>query len=754
MFLGQDANYDLQGYHLANGQALLRGTFWRDLVPADLQSYFNPLLDAVYAGLATGPLLYRPRVLAAVMGLPFGALLWLAWRFADRLYPCRPLVAAVAAALGCSAAGVASQVGTTFNEVQASVAMMAGLILLFGPGARRVAVAGLLFGAASGLKLTAATFAPAVCLTAACLAPDVRRAVQSAVVCAGGWVAGFLITDGWWAALLLVRFGSPTFPLFNGLFRSAWYPPADFVDRRFLPDGLLAGLFRPFLTVWGAGTSSGEVPMRDYRSAVVLGLALCLGATAAARWRLPSRDACAVSTFLAAGSVCWVFSSGIGRYAVILEVVGGCSLPLLLRELLPEGWSQTGLAASLMVVVPTTSYGDWGRVAYGARSVFADRGAIEADTLIVVTPRSPLSWMLALLPRRPGVSVAGMGFATADARGYRLRDEIARRVAEQRGPIRVLTDGDPLAPAYELGEIGLDARMDECRAMVGTFLRPSVHPMLCSAHLATERRLASPFWRVAAGRYRTLAHPLDPGWTVFGEAYLQAAGEAAAGTHIVDWMDLLWAGVGHRLVAVPSQLDPATLYVIGASEAQRPLPQVDPEADGFGTVDGVAVIAPGWKRCLPCVGVASPVPIRVEPDLVAPPLDRPLRASGSELAGMLGHGWSSPEAEGIWTDGPVASLQFERPAPGPLRLAVVGVGLASRAGGTQDITVVIDGDPSTVWHAGDLQEGRFTVRVPAGSDPVRIRFRIGQPTRPVDRGMGADDRELGLLVRQLQITSD
>ncbi len=53
--LGQDANWDLLNYHLYNGAALLRGRFDQDLLAAGMQSYLNPLLDALYAGLALGP---------------------------------------------------------------------------------------------------------------------------------------------------------------------------------------------------------------------------------------------------------------------------------------------------------------------------------------------------------------------------------------------------------------------------------------------------------------------------------------------------------------------------------------------------------------------------------------------------------------------------------------------------------------------------------------------------------------------------
>src|SRR5690606_8703572 len=42
---GQDANWDLRNYHLHNAWSWLHGRFALDLAPAQLQSYFIPLLD-------------------------------------------------------------------------------------------------------------------------------------------------------------------------------------------------------------------------------------------------------------------------------------------------------------------------------------------------------------------------------------------------------------------------------------------------------------------------------------------------------------------------------------------------------------------------------------------------------------------------------------------------------------------------------------------------------------------------------------
>ena len=752
-WLGPDANYDLQAYHLQNGAALLHGTFWRDLLPVDMQSYLNPLLDAVYAGLALGPLLHHPRALAAIMGLPFGAVLFLAWRLADRLQPGRPVTAAMAAVLGCSSAGLASQIGTTFNEVQLAAVMLAGLLVLLRGGPWRAAGAGALFGVAAGLKLTGIVYAPAACLAAACMAPDARTAMRAAAACALAWLLGFAAVDGWWAAMLTERFASPVFPLFNGIVRSPWYPPASFTDGRFLPDGIAAGLFRPVLALWGSGTLSSEVAARDGRGALVLCLGLVTAAAAVLRRRGPlPPPARAILAFLAMGYVCWVFTSGILRYAAVLEVAAGCAVPTLLAALLPADWAAAALLASLAVLLPTTRYPSWGRMPYGETTLHAEWGPIEPGTLVVATLRSNLGWMLALLPDTPGLSVVGLGFATADARGYRLRDETARLVADHHGPIAVLTAGRPGEPAYELGEIGLDPVMDDCRPISGTFVPPErAGPMVCAAHSRALPRLPSPFWAQAAARYRTLLHPRDEDWTLFGETYLQSAGPAARGTHIIDWMDLLWTGVGTSRGVLPAQFDPGTLYVLSPDDAQRAAPRIDPASDALGVVDGVTVLAPGWLKCRPCTTIPAAIVMRAHLDLPLPPLGQTLHSPNRKLLTLLATGWAKPGQDGIWSDGIEASLRFERPSPGPLLLTVEGAGFAPQPGGVQAIAVLVNGVPVAQWQAADLQDGSYAALLPAGPDDVTVQLRIMQPARPLDRGMNGDTRSLGFLLRSVRV---
>ena len=51
--LGMDANWDLRNYHWYNAYALLTGRLGMDMLPAQMPSFYNPLLDVPFYLLAT-----------------------------------------------------------------------------------------------------------------------------------------------------------------------------------------------------------------------------------------------------------------------------------------------------------------------------------------------------------------------------------------------------------------------------------------------------------------------------------------------------------------------------------------------------------------------------------------------------------------------------------------------------------------------------------------------------------------------------
>ncbi len=756
VLMGQDANWDLLNYHLYNGAALLRGRFEQDLLAAGMQSYLNPVLDAVYAGLALGPWHSRPRLLAAATGLWFAAALYFAARLAGLLYPGRSAPVLAGTLLGVSGVAVVSQVGTTTGELPAGAIMLGGLFVLLrgsvagAPAALRLGLAGLLFGLAAGLKLTAAAYAPAACLAVASLHRPGRMAAACALF-AGGWLAGFAAADGWWALQLYHRFGSPVFPLFNGVFRSPWYPPAGVIDDRFFPRGLLQWLFYPLYWIGGAALPS-DLPFRDPRGAVVL----CLGLIAALPW--PGRPTLtpvqrAVLVFLAAGYAAWLASSSILRYAVVIEVMAGLAIPLLLARLLRGQALAGALVLAVGLVLPATRYPATFRVSYGAETVRADVDWVEPGMLIVLTFRGPAAHIVPLMPDQAGIAVINVGDTVLEARGWPLHDAMVRRIRDHPGRIAVVTQGHPLGRFPELGEVGLDPALANCRPISTTFVAASETGLhVCDARRLEPQRLPSPFWAQAAQRYRTLVQPPDAGQSLIGAAYLRAAGPAARGTRFIDWADLLWSGVRTPGATLPRQPDPGTLYVLAPEFVLAMAARLDPAADAIGQVDGVFVAAPGWRRCASCTAAIEPVRLGAETAALAVGGTRRLGPE-ARASGYLGEGWWPQERSPVWSQSEAEMfIPLAAGLPDGATLVLAGRVFTGPGLSAQRVAVEVDGHPEAA--ASKPFEGEGAVRLPLrrawlrpgadGTLVLHLRLRCPDATSPAELGVSTDGRRLGL----------
>ena len=486
--LGQDTDWDLLNYHIRDPYTVLNGRLLLDIAPASLQSYFNPTLDIPFYWLATGPLSRHPAVLAAVMGLPFGALILAALGVASRLFArgrTRWPFAGLATAAAVGGAATMSQVGTAFNEVPIAALTLFGLWAGL-PGveagfpARRLFGAGLLFGAAAGLKLTALLHAPAFCVALFFFLPF-RRWVRGAAAFSAGWAATFAVFAGWWMWRMFEAFASPVFPMFNPVFRSPWVPPASLYDLRFLPKTALQWMFYPFMWLTSQQPVNAELAYRDPRLSMFLVAAVFFLLALLAR-SVRSRAAAGpafppsftaqqrfVLAYTLLAYALWLYSFAIMRYGIVLEVAGtlstavvlvaasGC-LPARAREPLA-----VGLVAGLAVFYAAwTRVPDYGRIAFGDRVFAVDMDWTPPDTLFVAET-GPTAYVTAFVPPDRHARTVGFGLLNQLVNGWRLEDEAKALVDAHRGPIIVLVPGpsDPMTDSLPM--LGLSSQLGPCR---------------------------------------------------------------------------------------------------------------------------------------------------------------------------------------------------------------------------------------------------------------------------------------------------
>jgi len=348
-FAGEDVNWDWQNYHEYNVWAVLNGRYAIDALPAGFQTYFNPTVYfPVYYLRHLLPLPAGLMILGAVHGLN----LLLVYFLIRVLLREAATMWAIASSILIAAVGpmTLSEVGTSFSDILTALPILAGCFLILsadGSHHGRYVLAGLLLGAAVGLKLTNVVYA----LGAAAAVLAATRPL-TATICLGlGGAVGALATGGAWGLMLWREMGNPIFPLFNAVFRSKELVPMNIMDWQFMPRGILDALAYPFYWLVGDNRSS-EYPFRDARFAVAMVLILFgIGRSLITRATIFTRRDIQLLAFFAVSYAAWLALFSIQRYAIVLELLCAPLIILMISRCLAgrTGASSRGVAPSVRV---------------------------------------------------------------------------------------------------------------------------------------------------------------------------------------------------------------------------------------------------------------------------------------------------------------------------------------------------------------------------------------------------------------------
>lgn len=489
LWIGQDMNWDLRNYHYYNPHALLTWRYDLDVAPAQLQSFFNPLVDIpFYLIIRSLPAWFVGFSAGAIHGLNCSLVFLITWRLVEHPDPLRRgLIAIGSAVVGCSAPAFMGELGALVHDSTLSVLVLAAVALLLEAvrageaDARRrhrlVAIAGLLMGAATGLKLTNAIFALGSAL-ALLLTSSLKGQRVTALMVYGvtGLVGGLLFLAPWmW--FLWERFANPLFPFFNHLFASPAAAPSAFRDAQFLPKGLWEQLFWPLifssdsLRVW-------EVKHQDYRFAALwfAGLLYLIGGA----WRRVRRPSTAPAgrrtlvdrpgsdfllLFTLASFVIWMLGYSIYRYLVPLELLAPLVFGLLLTRLGLSGRVLTGLLPVLGIVTIIALHApNQRRQGWDERYFHVDPSAVTHpdETIVLMLGQSPMSYVIPEFP-------SGVRFLRPDGNlglrpGHGLLERILDVLDGHGGPILLLLEAREQDEVFanSIDRLGLSASPDDC----------------------------------------------------------------------------------------------------------------------------------------------------------------------------------------------------------------------------------------------------------------------------------------------------
>ena len=405
-FVGEDVNWDWLNYHEYNVWAVINNRYSIDALPAGFQTYFNPTVYyPVYYLRHFLPLPYGLMIIGAVHGLN----LLLIYFLIRALLRETATPSAIGAAILIAAVGpmTLSEVGTSFSDILTALPILAGCVLILSAGESqpgRYILAGLLIGAAVGLKLTNAVYA----LGAAAAVLAASRPVLATLCLGLGGAIGAVATGGAWGLMLWRELGNPIFPLFNAVFQSRELMPMNIMDWQFLPRGILDALAYPFYWLVGDNRSS-EYPFRDARFAVATVLiVLGIGRGLVTRTDIFTRRDTQFLLFFGVSYAAWLGVFSIQRYAIVLELLCAPLVVLLIARVFAAAPGSASLhltpprlnAAMLVVAVAIALWsqpGDWFRRPWSNAYNPAISKSLEQPALYLLLDK-PLAYIAPRLP--------------------------------------------------------------------------------------------------------------------------------------------------------------------------------------------------------------------------------------------------------------------------------------------------------------------------------------------------------------------
>lgn len=415
IYLGQDANWDLQNYHIYNAFAFFHHRYELDLGTTP-QWYFNPTPDLFYY-LLIHFLSHHPKGVAFIQGTQAAILwfvLWLLFEQARRLIRINAWIVRLAWLTASSGSALISEVGTTFNDIPQTYLTIGGLYFLVrylngGSNKKNLYISFLLFGIAVGLKLTSGVF-----IVAAAAILIANRMIRDTMLAVLFGTFGVLISGGWWFLHLTIQYQNPLFPYFNNIFHSPWWPPVAMADIRFLPRFAFQWIAYPAYWLKPNHGLVTEVDFADGRILIGLISAIfCpLAITIKSATQLPSKEqflhkyVYAITVFYLMSYFLWLRIFSIYRYAMPLEALSPLMLMLffsILETRLSKNLHKKALSSLFFIIsfgaILTTKYPNWMRVSY-SNTVLSVQSSLDANgaTIIGSAGDPPISYIFALIP--------------------------------------------------------------------------------------------------------------------------------------------------------------------------------------------------------------------------------------------------------------------------------------------------------------------------------------------------------------------
>jgi hypothetical protein len=479
---GQDLNWDQRNYHIGIPFLLENDNFWSSTAPAGIQSYFNPVLFQLQYFLiqAVHPVTFSV-IIAAIQSIAFiiAGIICADIARGPGARANESIVNVLIVILGfmlCLMAPIVlSEAGTTFIEFVTAVPILAAYALIMMRGRRigvlvSVALAGLLLGLATALKLTNGIFALGVIGFVFAGDEKIKQRAGWLLVYACVVLLSFIAFSGKWHFELWNKFSNPFFPYYNNVFNSPDYAGVAPRDERFLPKSVLDIWKYPLHWLLGSSPSpdiaspSAELQIIDCRWVIaVSGCTAFLAAIALApRWRasrLIDPRTGLVFAFIISYLI-WLGMFGIHRYMAPLDVLCGTIilfLVVILRPVVLRAGMMAAITAAALIMLKVP---DWGHLPWKSSWQSISQNKIKADgpSIIFLTGKPSLYIATSFPADSRFVGISG-DFDLRAKNNTSLTRQIGRQISESpEANLKVIDQGYlPDFPLEVLESYGLVA---------------------------------------------------------------------------------------------------------------------------------------------------------------------------------------------------------------------------------------------------------------------------------------------------------
>lgn len=270
--------------------------------------------------------------------------------------------------------------------------------------------------------------------------------------------------------------------------------------------------------------------------------------------------------------------------------------------------------------------------------------------------------------------------------------------------------------------------------------------------------MRDPFWDSAAARYQNVRNLMPQNQA---DRWQMIAAFAAAHDLKTDAVYLgrmstnaLTRAQQHAANMLESgRYDTDSLYFLDDAVLSEAAKSINSDTDLLTRVDGLAVLAPGWKRCGECL------PMQDEGRRMSL---LPVTSVGQTLTfnhqtRQLADGWAAPESWGTWSEGRQAHIVL-RVQP-PARLIVIdALAFVQPGQPNQRVIVSLNGEQVLSTRLTQLQGNRLEIPITAAihqrlkdDDRLNIELQLPDAISPRELGINDDSRIMGLGLKSLTV---